>query len=80
MERSEAASRSSVLMRMKLRDAASVGCAEKKAAVSRGPRSKSATTVIRIEERRVTAPIHSSVATSDAPAALTSRRSLAYGA
>jgi hypothetical protein len=57
-----------------------VGCAGKKAAVSRGPRSKSATTVIRIEERRVTARIHSSVATSDAPAALTSRRSLAYGA
>ena len=38
-----------------------------------------ATTVIRIEERRVTAKIHFSVATSDALAALTFRRSLVYG-
>jgi hypothetical protein len=79
MERSESASRSSVLMRMMLRDAASVGCGGKKVAESRGPRSRNATTVIKIEERRVTLQIHSSVAPSDAPAALTSRRSLVYG-
>jgi hypothetical protein len=79
MKRSESVSESSVLMRMKLRDAASVGCAGKKVDESRGSRSKSATTVIRIEKRRVTAKIHFSVATSDALAALTFRRSLVYG-
>jgi hypothetical protein len=79
MERSESASRSSVLMRMMLRDAASAGCGGYNAAESRGPRSKSAMTVIKIEERRVTLQIHSSVAPSDAPAALTSRRSMVYG-
>ena len=61
MERSESVSKSSVLMRMMLRDAASAGCGSKKATESKGPKSKIATTGIRIVERRVTLQIQSSV-------------------
>ena len=78
-ERSELASKSSVLMRIMLRDAASARCRDNKGTESRGPRSKNATTVIRMVERRVTPLHHSGVATGDVLLALNPCRSLVYG-
>jgi hypothetical protein len=80
MKRNESASKSSIFTRMMLlRDAASAGWGGKKVAESRVPRSKTATTLIRMDKRRVTAQFRTCVAKSETLNVLTTCRLLVYG-